>query len=425
MILQPKLILANPDLLREASQAFKLVRLLPQFRELPLYRTAAGRLKLAAGGGPLAELAQYPTVGKADLRTHFPANFGCSEEALDELVERGLAELEFTSGTSDDRVPVMFPRGWWDAQEREALLLNRFVGSLLDKNPEARRATLTPPACNGRTCPTVWQSRSQRIFGQSLFVNLARIPFVLSEEEQARMAAEIMDWAPLFLDLDPVHGVWFALYCERKGIRLPSLKFILCSYEFLSVVHRRILQRVFRVPVFNLYGSTETGHLLMENERGEMTASPNIAYLEILQPDPNGIGEMVATSISNDLMPLVRYRMGDLVCRREAPYAAVYTVHGRVRDALRNAAGHRVTSWEVDQCFAETRGIVHYQLRQKSDGELSLRYLPDQADSAAGRPTEAVARLQQLLGDSRPMAVESVDLLPPTPSGKFRLTATE
>jgi len=68
------------------------------------------------------------------------------------------------------------------------------------------------------------------------------------------MAAEAVEWQPQFLDVDPVYGVLFALYCERRGIRLPSLRFILGSYEFVSVVHRRILERVFGVPVFNIYG---------------------------------------------------------------------------------------------------------------------------------------------------------------------------
>src|SRR5208282_3807083 len=108
----------------------------------------------------------------------------------------------------------------------------------------------------------------------------------------ARMVEEILEWSPVFLDLDPVHGAWFALYCERNGIRFPSVKFILCSYEFVSCVHRKILSRVFGVPIFNLYGSTETGHLLMENDRGKMKPSCDTAFLEIVNADEGGVGEL-------------------------------------------------------------------------------------------------------------------------------------
>ena len=98
------------------------------------------------------------------------------------------------------------------------------------------------------------------------------------------------------------------------------MKFILGSYEFVSVVHRRILERVFGVPVFNLYGSTETGHLLMENECGEMKPGLETAFLENVEPDERGVGHLVVTTLTNDYMPLVRYRIGDLVERQERPY---------------------------------------------------------------------------------------------------------
>ena len=148
------------------------------------------------------------------------------------------------------------------------------------------------------------------------------------------MAAEISDWSPQFLDVDPVHGVRFALYCEQHGIKFPSLKFILCSYEFVSVVHRKILARVFGVPVFNLYGSTETGHLLMENERGEMKPSYDTAFLEIVNADARGIGELVVTTLTNDYMPLLRYRIGDLVRKtRSALRKSFHSSRSRARRA--------------------------------------------------------------------------------------------
>src|ERR1700693_5623116 len=112
------------------------------------------------------------------------------------------------------------------------------------------------------------------------------------------MAGEILDWAPQFLDLDSVHGAWFALYCERNAIKFPSVRFILCSYEFVSVVHRNILQRVFGVPVLNLYGSTETGHLFMENGHGQLKASLENVFCEVSGVDERGIGELVVTTLT-------------------------------------------------------------------------------------------------------------------------------
>jgi phenylacetate-CoA ligase len=317
---------------------------------------------------------------------------------------------------------VLLGRGWWHEQETRALRLNRFVACVLDEHPSARRVTLTTPVCNGTACHSRWAPRSARTDGAILSVNQARIPFLLSDGELARMAEETGEWAPQFLDVDPVHGAWFALYCERNGIRFPFLKFLLCSYEFLSIVHRRILERVFGVPVLNLYGSTETGHLLMEDEQGAMRPSLDTAFLEVVEADRNGVGDLVVTTLSNDYMPLLRYRIGDLVERRGSSSAPTYVIHGRTRDALRAPDGRRVTTWQVDRCFAGTKGIAHYQLRQAENGDLRLRYVPDQAGPDAQAIRQLIARLESVLEAPGRIVAEAKDLLGPATSGKFRLT---
>lgn len=405
-------MLATPEIIHEASQASRIRELLPRWRDVPLYRETLARQDF--------DPRDLPIITKREMRAGFPQNFLHGGRTLDELLAEQLVELEHTSGTSEDRLPVIFGRGWWNEQEERALRSNKFVAHLLDENPNARRATITSPACNGLTCPTVWMSQAQRTICNALFVNLARIPFVLSDAELQRMADEIAGWSPQFLDLDPVHGAWFALFCERKGICFPSLRFVICSYEFVSVVHRRIIHRIFGVPVFNLYGSTETGHLLMENEAGEMKPSYDTAALEVVDADPTGVGTLLVTTLSNDYMPLLRYRIGDLAERNARPYGTDFVVHGRIRDALTDSSGSRVTTWQVDQCFVGASGIAHYQLRQTPAGNVHLRYVPETSGGSVNELSGVIARLELLLETT--VTTESVPTLLPESSGKFRLT---
>jgi len=407
-------MLATPELLREAGQFPRLAEHLRRWRSLPLYRQVPAT-------GTLVDFQKVPLLTKRRMREGFPGNFLPDGQSLETLLEQKQVELEHTSGTSEERLPVVFGRNWWNEQEQRALRLNGFVAAVLDQCPDARRATIVPPACNGLTCPTVWMSREQRTLGNTLYVNLARIPFLLTEEELGRMAAEISEWLPQFLDLDPVHGARFALFCEAHGIRFPSLRFLLCSYEFVSTVHRRILERVFGVPVFNLYGSTETGHLLMENEHGEMKCGYDTAFLEIVNADADGIGDLVVTTLTNDYMPLLRYRIGDLVQRQVQPYGNHFTVHGRARDVLPAAAGRRVTTWQVDQCLAGISGIVHYELRQLQNGAPVLRFVPDKNGPSEADLRRAASRLEALLDLHAEIRTEPMTVLLPSPSGKFRL----
>jgi phenylacetate-CoA ligase len=410
-------------MIKEVTQHSRLEELVPDWQQVPLYRPFLAQRR--AGASIVDSLRTFPFTGKREMREGFP--FLPPGQSLERLLEQEVVELEHTSGTSEDQLPVVFRRGWWDEQEERVLRLNPFIARVLDANPEARRVTLTTPACSGRVCFSAWRSRAHRTFGRTLYVNQWRIPFVLENENLARMAEEIIDWAPKFLDTDPVHAAWFALYCERQGIRFPSLEFILCSYEFVSVAHRRILQRVFGVPVFNLYGSTETGHLLMEDGQGRMKPSYDNAFLEVVEPDNRNVGDLVVTTLTNDYMPLLRYRIGDLVERRDSPYATNYIVHGRARDALRAGDGSRITTWEVDQCFKDVGGIAHYQLHQDANGVGRLRFVPD-TNTGAPQMSDLKAlagRLENLLQSKGEINVEAVEMLPPTQSGKFRLTFRE
>lgn len=409
-------MLATPELLQQAAQTSQLAAELSRcVEEVPLYREGRGNT------GDLGQLETWPLITKADIRRNFPANFLGAESDLDDLLEREVAELEHTSGTSEARMPLLLPKGWWAEQEQKALSLNHWVGRILRENPNARRATINSPVCSGDIRYSGVPSRDERVVGNSLFVSLSRFPFLWGTRDLERIASEIVDWSPQFLDVDPVYGVVFALYCEARGIPLPSLRFIICSYEFVSVVHRAILKRVFGVPVLDLYGSTETGHLLMEGEHGEMRPSLETAFFEVIETDDIGVGSLVVTTLSNPLMPLIRYRIGDLVGRSEAPYGSRYIVHGRVADAFHIDGETRVTTRHVDQCFLNAAGIAHYQLFQMPQRRWLLKYVPQGPGPDASELSLLQERLRPLLQSPEPISLLRTDVLAPESSGKFRL----
>ncbi len=177
------------------------------------------------------------------------------------------------------------------------------------------------------------------------------------------------------------------------------------------------------MPVLNLYGSTETGHLLMENERGEMKPGYDTAFLEIVDAGADGVGELVVTTLTNDYMPLLRYRIGDLAEKRAQPYGNHFVVHGRARDALRGGDGRRVTAWQVDECFSEADGIAHYELRQDAEGNLRIAACArrGRANESGIAPRDFAAR-RTLLRVRAEIKTETMPVLLPLPSGKFRLT---
>jgi phenylacetate-CoA ligase len=152
-----------------------------------------------------------------------------------------------------------------------------------------------------------------------------------------------------------------------------------------------------------------------------MRLSTETGFLELLDPDARGVGDLVVTTLSNNYMPLIRYRIGDLAKRQEHPYGTRYEVHGRVADALSTPDGRRVTVMDVDQCFDGIRGIAHYQISQPSADTFLVRHVPEARSPEKASLSELRGRLGDLLGDLGAIKLEQVEGLLPESSGKFRL----
>jgi phenylacetate-coenzyme A ligase PaaK-like adenylate-forming protein len=120
-------------------------------------------------------------------------------------------------------------------------------------------------------------------------------------------------------------------------------------------------------------------------------------------------------------MPLVRYRIGDLVECTQTPYGKRYVLHGRLADAFQISDGRRVTTRQVDQCFVGMERIAHYQLIQQKHGAWVLRFVADSAGASAEDLAALAKKLTQLLQADDLVKLQQTDILVPERSGKFRL----
>ncbi len=387
-------------------------------REVPLYRSA---VKPGAHATASALLAALPFITKQEIKKDFPQNFLRDGQSLDDLVAKKLVEVEHTAGTTDNRADLLLEYGWWARQEAWALSLNAHIAQVLAENPGAHRVTISSPACNGDITYNGTPSAKRRTLGKTRVLSLSRFPFLLSTRDLDQMVEEALEWDPIFFDTDPVYAAVFALHCERRKVKFPRLKFIITSYEYTSVLHKRILERVFGVPVYNLYGSTETGHLLMERGDGLMVASPQVAHLAVINQDARGIGELVVSTLSNDYMPLLNYRIGDLVEPRALPGEAglSYLLHGRAPDTLKAPDGRRITTRDVDQCFLGAEGLLHYRLHETTPGNFVLNYLPESDRDPQAALAAVLPKLTQLVQPPQPITTQRVKFLLPEGSGKF------
>jgi phenylacetate-coenzyme A ligase PaaK-like adenylate-forming protein len=112
---------------------------------------------------------------------------------------------------------------------------------------------------------------------------------------------------------------------------------------------------VLRLPAYETYGLVELAVAAGERQRGSLHWFPEFGYVEALGPDGepslDESGEIVATSLLDADMPLIRYRTGDALalgqtsepcgCGRGLP--RLFSIEGRRDDIVYAADGRPVT----------------------------------------------------------------------------------
>lgn len=144
---------------------------------------------------------------------------------------------------------------------------------------------------------------------------------------------EIYNRMPLYkynvIAADPTWLVSLSEIAEKEGTF--PIKLILAAGDRMTDVYRRYVEDVWKAPVVLGYGSTEAGGGVgMECQLRNGYHLDEYDYLfEIIDPDENGYGELVMTTLNRRTEPLIRYRMRDVTRFAKEPCPCGVTI-GRI-----------------------------------------------------------------------------------------------
>lgn len=404
---------------------------------VPLYRgLAAPESGNDAEAACRRALQGFPILTKDRLRGAFPHKLVPDGVVLAEALKKKQVEFVGTSGTTGERVQVLWHQPWWDAQERDGFRVNKLTRACIEQQGYCE-AVLTTPVCSGNLCHVGRLTMEMRTLDEGLlFLNQTIDPSLWSDDDVKRIADELEEFEPVALEGDPAYIAFFVTRLARLGRKPYRPKFIDLSYEFPSRLHVRAIQRAFGVPVLDAYGSTECGFVFMECDAGRLHHNAAWSHVEVVpvnggpgdrgagSPPQEAAGVLVVTPLRNPWLNLVRFDTGDLVRPSAEPCPCgladglvLEGIEGRVKDCLQLADGRFVTVRTVDRALASVPGLLHYKLVQRAPLEFELDLVADGTeplDVAA-----AVSALEPVLG-ARPNA-RAVASVPVEASGKFRL----
>lgn len=139
---------------------------------------------------------------------------------------------------------------------------------------------------------------------------------------------------------------------DSEGLKNLQLKFINTHSEQSSQKERDELESYFGCPVYDEYGSTETGPIAVQCKNKNYHIIEDNVHLEVLDSKGNLAkegerGEIVITDLQNETMALVRYRVGDIgslggygECGCEwNNFRVLNSLEGRVDDSFKLPSG--------------------------------------------------------------------------------------
>jgi phenylacetate-CoA ligase len=219
-----------------------------------------------------------------------------------------------------------------------------------------------------------------------------------------------------------------ALYCQKRGITLPSPKAIFTTASPIDLVQRKFLHGVFGAPIFDSYVATEANPMAgqcrccAEADNPALHIHSDFRHLEFVDPHgfPMPIGEegdVLVTDLGDRAFPIIRYRIGDRGralsgnCDCGRPFPLMDAVRGRMAYRIYLEKGVLTGGWTT--IFDKYPNAVHgFQIHQFADKSVTLSVILNKNNSNATYEVEAVAaNMRKKLG-VLPLRIEYVESIP-------------
>jgi phenylacetate-CoA ligase len=386
-------------------------------RTVPYYRELFAR----TGFDPetvheVSDLQQLPLLEKNDV-------VGLGDRLLARQRLRRLTSVEcHSSGTTGKSLFLRRDRDAIAAEYAFSMRQYRWAGAPARKRTAVLRDA---PVVNAKTtAPPFW--RYSALTGELLLSS-----FHITAANAACYAEALEKWSPHIITAYPSSAYRLAIALREAGVkpRLPHLTGVVTSSEVLYDSQASVIAATLGAPVFDWYGSVERVIFIGTCEQGSRHVFPDYGVTEFLpvkSDGPERYFEMVGTGFINRLMPLIRYRSGDLAslestaCSCGRAFPRVKAIVGRTNDAVKLRDGRTVTVFDP---FVDIPFIKQGQIVQESLDRLVVYLVVEKGFGSADERT-LLRNLTLTLGTSIGMATNYVGELPRSPNGKYRMVVS-
>ncbi|HPG41829.1 MAG TPA: AMP-binding protein [bacterium] len=255
--------------------------------------------------------------------------------------------------------------------------------------------------------------------------------FHISSRTITHYLEALRHYQPVALDGYPSAIYALANFFSEQHLHFP-LKAVLTSSETLLPQHKQFIEKIFQCRVYDYYGMAERVAAIHSCERGSYHIIPEYGIVELpaADEDDSSYREIIATALTNMAMPLLRYRVGDLVqvnndtpaCPCGRAYPVVERIAGRADDYIVTPDGALVG--RLDHIFKGSAHILGAQVYQPDTGHVILRIVRDE-NYVEQDGQQILNRLKARVNDGMQFEIEYINDLPRGGRGKFKAVVSD
>ena len=346
-------------------------------------------------------------------------------ERLDDLLARGsqllvdLAQVKLGHTGGSTGKPLAF---WYDEAKHELMRAGMMRGFMM--------SGWRP----GQKVLNFWGARQDVAAGGVFGLGSVWSDFIAAEKTIGATEfseAKLLEWARFIQRYRPVllYGYASAMselarfIIASKLVMPRTLLGVYSTAEVLTDSQRDVMQQAFGCKVFNQYGCREVPNIAWECRHGNMHVFSDLVYLESVPIE--GEDALIVTSLTNRLMPFIRYNLGDSgrllagECACGSPFPLMEMGLCRQNDLIRTRAGKSIHPGFFNHLLDGQKSIRQFQWVQRDFDRITLNLVAAEALSTETRAILS-AQIRRKMEDEVTLEVCYLDEIPRTVSGKHR-----
>lgn len=384
------------------------------YEHVPYYREIMYKRKLVPEDfKDLPDITKMPVLTREDIKKSF-------EKLKADNVPWYMVRHGHTSGTTGSPLNFLWDVSVCVAHHAADWRQKEWAGFRFGEPFASLQGRQIVPSVNRKPPFWIMNHIHNQLFVSSFHLKGDYLPYIIDK---------LAEFSPKGFEGYPSSIYILAWYLKKSGRYLP-LPAVLTSSETLLPIQRELIEERFQCKVYDFYGMAERVVYGSECRYGKKHVNEDYGITEIVNAQDETLnageaGTIVATSLWNLAMPLIRYRTSDVSsisiesCSCGCSFPVMAEITTKAEDIVVLPDGRLVPSSILTHPFKPLDTIKKSQILQSEPDKLLVKIVPDD-DFHEDVITKLLAGLHERVGNDISISIEVVEDIPVSNNGKFR-----